>query len=755
LHLSWSLKLAAKSTKKDNTDNSAHPLRKEIRGLVFLLLAIFLCTSLLSYVHDDKLFWDAKESFWTLPFWKEGFHNFFQSEHQNLFGTIGAHLAGGLLDILGFSAFWLVAILVVMTLLSFRGQPLSSAVKSIVAAVALPISSSGILNLFWPDKVVFKGGSMTAGGLIGLYLSGLTESFLNNVGALVLLSAIFIISFMLITHLSLGWLFSRTGIWILVAFRHMGETIRKKRERRKRARKTMAAKAKRKSKPKVRIITPKPEPIRKPKQRQFDFMDDTGEFKLPSLDFLRDPPERKDIEIQHESLEMNARRVEKKLEDFGVHGEVKEILPGPVITMYEFKPAPGVKISKVAGLSDDLALTLRAPSIRIVAPIPGKAAIGIEIPNNQRTPVFLKEVLSDDTYMASKLKLPIALGKDITGSPMITDLTRMPHLLMAGATGTGKSVCINTIINSILFKSSPDKTKLLMIDPKRIELSAYQDIPHLLHPVVTQPKDATKALKWAVEEMERRYMLLSDRGARNIDTYNRKIVKDTKPDTEDSSQGVDRPLPYIVIIIDELADLMMVSSKEVEEAITRLAQMARAAGIHLILATQRPSVDVLTGIIKANFPTRISFQVSSKVDSRTILDCIGAEHLLGEGDMLFLPPGVARLTRIHGAYVSDEEVKTVTDFLKKQKKPDYDTTILSNIASDEDSDAEEIELDEKYEEAVGVVLRTGQASISMLQRKLRVGYNRAARMIEAMENEGIVGPSDGVRARDVYGRRGA
>ncbi len=483
-------------------------------------------------------------------------------------------------------------------------------------------------------------------------------------------------------------------------------------------------------------------------------MEHTGEFKLPSLDFLNDPPERDNVKIQRESLEMNARRLEKKLADFGVEGEVNEILPGPLITMYEFKPAPGVKISKVSGLSDDLALTLRAPSIRIVAPIPGKAAIGIEIPNNRRDPVFLKEVLSDDSYTASKLKLPIALGKDITGSPMVTDLTKMPHLLLAGATGTGKSVCINTIINSILFKASPDTTKLLMIDPKRIELSVYQDIPHLLHPVVTQPKDATKALKWAVEEMERRYMLLSDRGVRNIETYNRKVAKNKKADTEDTSRGIDKTLPYIVILIDELADLMMVSSKEVEEAITRLAQMARAAGIHLIIATQRPSVDVLTGIIKANFPTRISFQVSSKVDSRTILDTIGAEHLLGDGDMLFLPPGVARLTRIHGAFVSEEEVKEVTNFLRRQKKPDYDTTILSDLTGDEDSEEEEIEHDEKYEEAVDLVLKTGQASISMLQRKLRVGYNRAARMIEAMEIRGIVGPSDGVRPRNVYGRGG-
>ncbi len=732
-------KLAAKSPRKKQPDPPASPVWKEIKGLIYLVLAIILCGSFLSYHPEDPLLWDTGSL----------------GKAHNLFGTAGAHLAGGIFFLIGFSCFWLVVIPAVMSILSFRGKPLSSAVKNTVAMIVLPVSFSGILNLLFPAAPVFRGHPMEAGGFIGLHLAEFTKGFLNEAGGLILLSAVFIISLMLITRLSLGRVLSTAGIGILVIVRRVGEIIKKRRERKRRARKTLVARNKRRTKPKVRIVKPKPEPVRRPQQQKFAFMEDTGAFKLPSLDLLKDPPEKKNLQIQRESLEMNARRLEKKLEDFGVHGEVKEILPGPVITMYEFRPAPGVKISKVAGLSDDLALTLRAPSIRIVAPIPGKAAIGIEIPNNNRDPVFLKEVLSDENFTASRLKLPIALGKDITGTAMITDLTRMPHLLLAGATGTGKSVCINTIINSLLFKSPPDRTKLLMIDPKRIELSVYQDIPHLLHPVVTQPKDATRALKWAVTEMERRYMLLSDRGVRNIDTYNRKVVNREKTGDEDKSGGIDKTLPYIVILIDELADLMMVSSKEVEDAITRLAQMARAAGIHLIIATQRPSVDVLTGIIKANFPARISFQVSSKVDSRTILDTIGAEHLLGDGDMLFLPPGVARLTRIHGAYVSEEEVKHVTDFLKKQRKPDYDTTILSNIAAEESPEAKDSELDEKYNEAVDVVLKTGQASISMLQRKLRVGYNRAARMIEAMETEGIVGPSDGVRPRDVYGRKGA
>ena len=727
-----------KSASKNKQAKPAHPLRKEILGLLFLLIAIILAGSLLSYYPNDRLFWNVTGSV---------------GKAHNLFGTVGAHLAGALFDLLGFSAFWLAAILLAISFISFQGKPLSSPLISIVATITMLVSFSAILNLQFAGEVVYRGGKITAGGLVGLHLSGLTEKVLNHFGAYVLLVTVFMISLMVVTHLSLGRIFSKLGLWILGLLKRFRDIVTKIKERRKRTRKTLIARDKIKSRPKVTIVKSKSEPEKTPQQEQFPFMNVAGEFKLPSLDLLRDPPERKNIKIQRDSLEMSARRLEKKLSDFGVEGEVVEILPGPVITMYEYKPAPGVKISKVANLSDDLALTLRAQTIRIVAPIPGKAAIGIEIPNNQREGVYLKEILSSAAYKNSKHKLPIALGKDITGAAVVTDLTKMPHLLVAGATGTGKSVSINTMIESLLFKVSPETVRLLMVDPKRIELSMYHDIPHLIHPVVTQAKDATKALRWAVDEMERRYMLLSDRGVRNIETYNRKIVKDTKTVPADTSRGIDKTLPYIIVIIDELADLMMVSSKQVEEAITRLAQMARAAGIHLIIATQRPSVNVLTGIIKANFPTRLSFQVSSKVDSRTILDTNGAEHLLGDGDMLFMPPGVSRIIRIHGAYVSEEEVKNVTDFLRKQRKPDYDAAILSHIAKNEESTEEDLELDEKYEDAIELVSKTGQASISMLQRKLRVGYNRAARMIEVMEVQGIVGPSDGVRPRDVYGRK--
>jgi len=732
--------LSRKSHTKDKTEKSAHPIRKEIRGLIFLLMAIILGGSLLFYNPGDQLFWNV-----TGPLGKA----------HNLFGTVGAHLAGGVFFLVGFSSFWLVIIALTMAFLSFRGRHVSSPIKSTVAALTLLASFSGILSLQLSDVVSFRGGQILAGGVVGVYLAELTKSFLNFFGAYVFFLAIFIISLMIVSHLSLGWLFSRLGLWIMGVLRHIKEAINKKRERKKRSRRTTMARVRMKSKPKVTIVQPKREPEKRPEQERFGFMNVAGEFELPNLDLLDDPPEREDTSIQRESLEMNARRVEKKLADFGVQGDVTEILPGPVITMYEYKPAPGIKISKVAGLSDDLALALRAPSVRIVAPIPGKAAIGIEIPNNKREMVYLKELFLSSSYRDSRYDLPIALGKDITGEPVIADLAKMPHLLVAGATGAGKSVSLNTMINSLLFKVSPEMVRFLIIDPKRIELSIYHDIPHLLHPVVVQPKEATKALRWAVEEMERRYMLLSDRGVRNINSYNRKILKGQKKIvTTDETDGADKPLYYIILVIDELADLMMASSRDVEESITRLAQMARAAGIHLIIATQRPSVDVLTGIIKANFPARISFQVASKVDSRTILDTMGAEALLGEGDMLFMPPGVGRLTRIHGAYISEEETKKITDFLRNQRKPDYDPGVLSGIAREKDSEEEEMELDEKYNDAVEVVFKTGQASISMLQRKLRVGYNRAARMIEAMEKEGIVGPSDGVRPRDVYGRRG-
>ncbi|PQP34698.1 cell division protein FtsK, partial [Desulfobacteraceae bacterium SEEP-SAG9] len=475
----------------------------------------------------------------------------------------------------------------------------------------------------------------------------------------------------------------------------------------------------------------------------FEFMRVGTGFQLPSVNFL-DDPEIRPASTNEESLRMQSKLLEKKLDDFGVKGKVATVLPGPVITTFEYEPAPGVKINKIVNLTDDLALALRATSIRIVAPIPGKAVIGIEIPNAERQIVRFKEVIVSGVYEKSKSKLTLCLGKDIIGNPVVAELDKMPHLLIAGATGTGKSVALNTMICSFLYKSTPADVRFIIIDPKRIELSIYSGIPHLITPVVTDAKKATNALFWAIREMERRYEMLSEKTVKNIKQYNQKIEKDEKQTEGDSSEK----LPYIVIVIDELADLMMVASREVEVALTRLAQMARAAGIHLILATQRPSVDVLTGIIKANFPTRLTFQVSSRTDSRTIIDTIGAENLLGSGDMLFLPPGSAKLQRIHGAFVSEAELVRITEFLKQQQSPafDYDVT---KPPKEEAQTLDNEEHDEKYDEAVALVTQTRQASISMVQRHMRIGYNRAARIIEVMEKEGVVGPSDGVKPREV------
>jgi S-DNA-T family DNA segregation ATPase FtsK/SpoIIIE len=466
-------------------------------------------------------------------------------------------------------------------------------------------------------------------------------------------------------------------------------------------------------------------------------------FQLPSVNFLEEP-EPRSRSADSENLRMLSRLLEKKLEDFNISGQVVAVSPGPVITTFEYEPAPGVKIKKVMALTDNLALALRAMSIRIVAPIPGKAAIGIEIPNADREMVRFREVIASSVFEKSKSKLTICLGKDIIGNPVAAELEKMPHLLIAGATGTGKSVALNAMICSILFKAYPDEVKFIMIDPKRIELSSYDGIPHLITPVVMNPKKATNALFWAVREMESRYELLSQKKARNILQYNQKIEKENAAaEGEPASK-----LPYIVIIIDELADLMMLSSRDVEVALTRLAQMARAAGIHLILATQRPSVDVLTGIIKANFPTRLTFQVSSRTDSRTIIDTVGAESLLGSGDMLFLPPGTAKLQRIHGAYLSETELVRITSFLKSQAKPEYDEQV-TEASVEETGTAGDEEYDERYDDAVALIAKTKQASISMIQRHLRIGYNRAARIIEMMEKEGIVGPSDGAKPREV------
>ena len=463
-----------------------------------------------------------------------------------------------------------------------------------------------------------------------------------------------------------------------------------------------------------------------------------GEKQLPPpLKLLNNIPEVS-YRIKPEELKERASLLVSKLKEFGIEGEVVGINPGPVITVFEFKPAPGIKLSKILSLVDDLALGLSAKSVRIIAPIPGKDVVGIEISNPKRELVYLKEILESPIFKNSDSPLTIALGKDVSGNPVVTDLGKLPHLLIAGSTGSGKSIFLHSVILSLIYKSPPEAIKFLMIDPKRIELSVYEGIPYLLHPVVLDPKTATKALRWLVDEMDRRYAIFEEVGARNLDSYN---------------ENFEKKLPYIIVIIDELADLMVVSSREVETLLTRLAQMARAAGIHLLVATQRPSVDIITGTIKVNFPARISFQVTSKIDSRTILDTQGAERLLGAGDMLFMPPGSSYLERIHAPYVSEKEVKNIVKYLKTLGEPEYLADFKNYNDEEEILDKTEDYDDELYKEALKIAYQYGKISVSMLQRKLRIGYNRAARLVEKMEEEGIVGPSDGVRPRPVLGPR--
>src|SRR5579884_3503743 len=529
--------------------------------------------------------------------------------------------------------------------------------------------------------------------------------------------------------------------------------------------------------PIIREPERRPEPprgrerARRPASQEELFADDA--YRLPALSLL-DPPERGVEPVDEAVLLASSRILETKLADFDVAGKVVAVRPGPVITTFEFEPAPGVKVSRIVGLADDLSMALRAASVRILAPIPGKPVVGIEVSNPRREKVFIRELLQSDLYRRADSPLTLALGKDTTGNVVVADLARMPHLLIAGATGTGKSVSMNAMIMSILYKASPRDVRLIMIDPKMLELSVYEDIPHLLVPVVTDPKKAAAALANMIREMEERYQLLHDKGVRNIDSYNRLIAEGRRAAGESEEEAADaeedagaearreapraalrhRHLPRVVIVIDELADLMMTGGRAVEESITRLAQKARAAGIHLILATQRPSVDVITGLIKANFPARISFQVTSGTNSRTILDCVGAERLLGEGDMLFLPPGTARVQRLHGAFVSDQDVHRVVDFVKRQEQPRYEMELLESEDDDEDEESLDEDLsDEMYDMAVRLVTEHRQASISWLQRRLRIGYNRAARMIERMEREGVVSAATGAKGREVIARR--
>ncbi len=730
-------------------------MRNEILGIFLFFLVIFTLISLLTYSPVDPSVHHVGTS----------------GAAHNFFGLIGAYLSGILIGLFGLGAFWIPVLLLLASIQFFKDRSAKSLMLIAGGGLILVVVTGGLFAIYGDSYEMF-GRTYTAGGMIGHPLRTLLLTYSNTTGGTVILLVFFIIGFILTTGVSFLAILKNCGKIAVMVLNRLKCFIadfkewRKERKKKKLSRtKTKKGATKKKSSPKkppqkaaqagditikeAEWIRQNKPPVSKPKQQVFESMRFSEGFQLPPVEFLKDSEVVVDS-VDHEHLREMSHLLEQKLDDFGVKGKVVTVAPGPVITRFEFEPAPGIKINKVVSLSDDLALALKAMSIRIIAPIPGKAVIGIEVPNARRELVVIKDIVSSPEFEKSKSKLPLGLGKDIVGSPVVTDLQTMPHLLIAGATGTGKSVALNTMICSLLYKTTPDDVKFIMIDPKRIELSAYNDIPHMITPVVTDMKKATNALFWAVKEMERRYQLLSENKVRNINQYNRKI-KNTPSEPATPEEPPPKKLPYIVVIIDELADLMMVSSRDVEVALTRLAQMARAAGIHLILATQRPSVDVLTGVIKANFPTRLSFQVSSKTDSRTIIDANGAEALVGNGDMLFLPPGTAKLQRIHGAYISEEEASNIIEHLKNQKAPDYNEEVLEKQTSEKDG-SEEKDYDERYDEAVALVAKTGQASISMIQRHLRIGYNRAARIIEVMEQEGVVGPSDGVKPREVLVR---
>jgi DNA segregation ATPase FtsK/SpoIIIE, S-DNA-T family len=733
-------------------DSIKERLKHEVIGILLVAAGIVLLLSLISYHPIDPSFFSHTSSK--------------IKEIHNWIGIVGSYVSGFLFHGFGLPSFLIPFALGLLAFGFIFRRELKYPSLRLVGWFVILLTTSSLFAL-WLSPIRFHQEEVQMGGFVGEILSRGLKRYFNLPGATVLLLVVFILAFVLGTGISFIALVRRLAGEARNLAERIGTLKTMRKERTQRAKKLDKRKQEREKRgedalPAVIDGTSSSPPEKEiVEQKSFPFADPRKAFQLPPISLLEGDTEKRQ-KIDRDSLIMNSRILEKKLLDYGVEGRVVEVRPGPVITVYEFEPAPGVKVSRIANLADDLALAMSAISIRIVAPIPGKSVVGIEIPNATRETVFLKEIIDSDGFRGSRSRVSFGLGKDISGEPFVVDLARMPHLLVAGSTGSGKSVSINSMICSILFKATPDEVRFIMIDPKMLELSDYDGVPHMLLPVVTNPKKAAAALKWLVEEMERRYSVLAEKGVRSIEHYHQRIEKELKErgkvykrkgdlleEGEPKAPEEIEVLPYIVVVIDELADLMMVSSREVEEYITRLAQMARAVGIHLLLATQRPSVDVLTGIIKANFPARISFQVTSKVDSRTILDTIGAEHLLGAGDMLFLPPGSSKLTRVHGAFVSGGEIKRVVEFLKKQGKPSFEVSIPLGEDKKEKGDSAQDEYDEKYDEAVAFVAETGQASISLVQRRFRIGYNRAARIVEKMEAEGVVGPSDGIKPREV------
>jgi len=736
---------------------------------VFGALAIILWVALFTYDPADPGFTQASAS----------------GEVNNGIGRVGALIADLLFNVFGRPAYLFALMVFYFGWMIFREQQTRQALTRadytlrLGGFLATLITSCALATLHF-SPVGFRE---TAGGVVGQLVGDNLESVMKLLGASVLLFCLWVAS--LSVFLGISWLaiMDRLGRFSLLVWEKSQEKIAELRDRAE-GKKQLAARQDVFEKEKIRTAgrtPPKIEPSmaalepshRAEKERQVPLFEPPSEGELPPLSLLDDPvPQTKGY--SEESLEAMSRLVELKLKDFGITVEVVSVSPGPIITRFELDPAPGVKVSQISNLAKDLARSLSVVSVRVVEVIPGKSFVGLEIPNENREVVTLGEILKSKAYDELASPLTLALGKDISGNSVVADLSRMPHLLIAGTTGSGKSVAINAMVLSLLYKAKPEHVRLIMVDPKMLELSVYEGIPHLLTPVVTDMKDAANALRWCVGEMDRRYRLMAALGVRNIGGYNRK-VKDAidagepipdptfkPPELIDPDRPIEHPtltpLPFIVIIIDELADMMMIVGKKCEELIARLAQKARASGVHMLLATQRPSVDVITGLIKANIPTRIAFQVSAKVDSRTILDQMGAENLLGHGDMLYLPPGTSLPTRVHGAFVADHEVHAVVRNLKKAGQPRYIDEILEAPSSltpglagldGLPGDSIDAEQDPLYDQAVQIVVETRKASISGVQRRLKIGYNRAARMVESMEQAGLVGPLQSNGSREI------
>ncbi|MDI6605856.1 MAG: DNA translocase FtsK [Candidatus Omnitrophota bacterium] len=691
----------------------------EAKGVILIALGLMVLVSLIRFDRFD------------LP-WYTSYPNI---PPKNFLGIFGAWLGGIAVFLFGRAASFIVPFLILsLGIKFFQQEKPRLSVPRILGIATFLLSASSFIGMFSLKNAYLR---FYYAGFLGSNISVFVTNYFSRLGGLIIFTTFIILSLALVTEILISSLFlnifNRIKLVLLSSFK-INKKVKVSASALPRVRPAAIEKIKTALQEPLTIIKPKIQ-IKtkalavselKPPLKELKI----GEYQLPTLDLLDSPPPFEVRQIK-EDLEGNARILEETLEDFGIAVKVTDIERGPVITRYEVEPAPGVKLNRIVALSDDIALAMKAQSVRIIAPIPGKARVGVEVPNSQSSLVYLKEVLSSREFQEQELPLTLPLGKDIAGHCIVADLDEMPHLLIAGTTGSGKTVCLNSLILSLLFRNNPNDLKFVMIDPKMVELRLFSEIPHMLCPVITDAKKASVALNWVVNEMEERYKLLAKAGTRNIESYNQKQEK----------------IPYIIVIIDEFADLMTVAPDQIENAVTRLAQLSRAVGIHLILATQRPSVNVVTGVIKANLPARISFKVASKVDSRTVLDTNGADKLLGRGDSLFMRPGESKLIRIQCTLVSDTEIERVVDFIKKQGEPVYDEEILkdrqrSNAGIGDDKD-------EIYDEAVRIIMESNQASVSILQRRLRLGYTRAARIIDTMEQEGLVGPFEGSRPRRI------